>query len=52
MLNLKPKALHISCHGIKNSEQTIGLDYKAYKKDGDFLLLERDNGEGELVSAK
>ncbi len=24
----------------------------AYRNDGDFLLLERENGEGELVSAK
>jgi hypothetical protein len=52
MLNLRPKALHISCHGIRNNEETIGLDYNAYRNDGDFLLLERDNGEGELVSAK
>jgi hypothetical protein len=52
MLNRKPKVLHISCHGIRNNEETIGLDYKAYKNDGDFLLLERENGEGELVSAK
>ena len=52
MLNRKPKVLHISCHGIRNNEQTIGLDYKAYRNDGDFLLLERENGEGELVSAK
>jgi hypothetical protein len=39
MLNKKPKALHISCHGIQKNNP----------KD-DFLLLELLGGAGELIS--
>lgn len=52
MLSRKPKALHISCHGIKNTQDAIGQSYYEYRNDGDFLLFETELGEGELVSAK
>ena len=50
MLNYKPKALHISCHGIKNTGVQGG--FTEYKDDGDFLLFETDRIDGELVSSK
>ena len=52
MLSRKPKALHISCHGIKNTQDAIGQSFFEYKNDGDFLLFETELAEGELVSAK
>ena len=39
MLSRKPRALHISCHGLQ-------------KRNDDFLLLEMKGGEGELVSKR
>jgi hypothetical protein len=39
MLSRKPKALHISSHGLQ-------------LKQDDYLLLEKINGEGELVSKR
>ena len=39
MLSRKPKALHISCHGIRTDKD-------------DFLLLEQAGGEGQLVSKR
>jgi CHAT domain-containing protein len=39
MLSRKPKVLHISCHGIKNTKDAIGASFEQYK-------------QGELVSAK
>jgi hypothetical protein len=52
MLSRKPKVLHISCHGIKNTKDAIGASFEQYKQDGDFLLFETEESEGELVSAK
>ncbi len=52
MLTRKPKALHISCHGIKNTQDSIGMMFDEYKNDGDFLLFETEFAEGELVSSK
>lgn len=52
MLGRKPKALHISCHGIKNTQDSIGMMFDEYKNDGDFLLFETEVAEGELVSSK
>lgn len=52
MLNRRPKCLHISCHGIKNSEETIGVNHASLKDEGDFLLLENESFQGEPVSEK
>ena len=45
-----PKMLHISCHGIECSQETMGYQYHERKQDGNFLLFENNFGEGELVS--
>jgi len=50
MLNQKPKVLHLSCHGIKNCEDTMGANYALNKAKG-FLLFEQPCGGGELVSS-
>ena len=43
MLNRQPKALHISCHGIRNSQDVLGAQsFSDYKDDGDFLLFDTD----------
>jgi hypothetical protein len=53
MLNRQPKALHISCHGIKNSKDVLGIQsFTEYKDAGDFLLFETELSNGELVSSK
>ena len=53
MLNRQPKALHISCHGIRNSQDVLGAQsFSDYKDDGDFLLFETKLTDGELVSSK
>jgi len=53
MLNCQPKAIHISCHGIKNSQDVLGQQgFSEYKDDGDFLLFETKLSDGELVSSK
>ena len=52
MLNKEPRILHISCHGIENSNISMGFNYREYKDEGNFLLLENQTGEGELVSAR
>ena len=44
--------LHISCHGIECSLETMGSNYHDFKHEGDFLLFENNVGEGELVSEK
>lgn len=53
MLSRQPKALHISCHGIRNSQDVLGAQsFSVYKDDGDFLLFETKLTDGELVSSK
>ena len=47
-----PKMLHISCHGIECSKETMGSNYHDAKREGNFLLFENNIGEGELVSQK
>ena len=51
MLNKEPRILHISCHGIENKERTM-CNYTEVRQEGNFLLLESETGEGELVSAR
>ena len=48
----QPKMLHISCHGIECSFETLGYSYHERKQEGNFLLFENQFGEGELVSQK
>jgi hypothetical protein len=50
MLNRKPKCLHISCHGVQNNKDSMGINHAGLQKEGDFLLLETETFEGELVS--
>ena len=45
-MSKKPKVLHISCHGIVNSVNTMGIN------PGHFLLFENGQGKGELVSSE
>ena len=52
MLNKKPRILHISCHGIRNCVNNIGLNFEEMKQEGHFLLFETPLGEGNLVSSK
>lgn len=53
MLSYQPRALHISCHGIKNSQDVLGhKTFNELKDDGDFLLFETNLSDGELVSSK
>jgi CHAT domain len=53
MLIRKPRALHICCHGITNNESTFtSSEFTSYKDEGDFLLFEKSDGSGELVSSK
>lgn len=52
MLALAPMILHISCHGIDNTQQTMRANYEEVKEEGNFLLFETFEGAGELVSAK
>lgn len=52
MLSLKPRALHISCHGIENTREKLGENFSYYEAEGDFLLFETDWAEGELVSSQ
>lgn len=51
ILSLKPKILHISCHGIQNKEELMGQNFAKYNNVGDFLLFE-NVGEGELISRR
>ena len=52
MINKNPRILHISCHGIKNCVNSMGLNFEDMKEEGHFLLFESPSGEGELVSSK
>lgn len=47
-----PLVLHISCHGIENTKSTMRTNYEEVREQGDFLLFEKEVGDGELVSAK
>lgn len=45
--------LHISCHGVRNSQHTMGIsNHKHNFSQGHFLLFENEYGDGELVSAQ
>ena len=51
MLRNEPQVLHISCHGIHNSPETMGeKGHELIKKEGSFLLLEDKDGSGRLLS--
>ena len=52
MIDKNPRILHISCHGIKNCVNSMGLNFEDMKDEGNFLLFESPTGEGELVSLK
>ena len=51
ILAKNPYGIHFSGHGLLNNEQELGPDlFKMYKGEGNFLLLETDDGSGNLVS--
>lgn len=45
-------AFHFSGHGILNNEKNFGRNYILRKNEGNYLLFENEDGEGELVSEK
>jgi hypothetical protein len=46
-------AFHFSGHGILNTEKNFGRKHYMLRKDeGNYLLFEKLDGEGELVSEK
>ena len=51
-MSKKPNVLHISCHGVRNTVNTMGFNYNSTADMGHFLLFENEMGQGELVSAK
>ena len=53
ILAKNPLAIHFSGHGLLNNEQELGPElYKMHKDEGNFLLLETEDGSGNLVSTK
>ena len=47
LLDRKPRCLHISCHGIQNSEKNFPNNLR--KDNGDYLLFEGENQGRDLV---
>ncbi|CDW71451.1 UNKNOWN [Stylonychia lemnae] len=52
ILAQNPLALHFSGHGIENNKENFGRRFKQRQADGNYLLFETEDGEGELVSEK
>lgn len=52
MLTQNPIALHFSGHGFQNTKEFLGRDYLLRKNEGNYLLFETEDGEGELVSER
>lgn len=53
ILAKNPLAIHFSGHGLLNNERELGPDlFKLYKDQGNFLLLESEDGSGNLVSTQ
>ena len=51
MLKQKPLGMHFSGHGIQNKKDSFDAEFYEKNKDkGDFLLLETETGDGQLVS--
>ncbi len=43
--------IHFSGHGLLNTEKELGTElYNMYQGQGNFLLLETEDGGGSLVS--
>ena len=43
-------AFHFTGHGIRNTPENFGQRYKLQTQEGNFLLFEKEDGEGELLS--
>jgi hypothetical protein len=41
----RPLGIHFSGHGILNTEESVGDYHFEHKDEGDFLLLETDEGD-------
>ena len=45
--------IHFSGHGLLNTEKELGTElYNMYQGQGNFLLLETEDGGGSLVSTQ
>ena len=49
-LDKNPLALHFCGHGVRNNEETFGINYD--EKEGDFLILEDEVGAAYFMSSK
>ena len=52
ILSKRPKIIHLSCHGVRNEQHTMGMNFHSVRDEGHFLLFENLVGDGELVSAR
>lgn len=50
VLRQRPLGLHFSGHGLENTFSNVGEVHYQQKTEGDFLLLETEEGDGKLVS--
>ena len=46
----RPLGIHFSGHGILNTFEQVGDYHYLHKDEGDFLLLETEEGDSQLVS--
>ena len=53
ILAKNPMGIHFSGHGVLNSPEALGAEFfEQYKGQGNFLLLETEDGGGNLVSTQ
>ena len=53
ILSKNPLGIHFSGHGLLNNESELGPElFKMYEGQGNFLLLETEDGGGNLVSTQ
>jgi hypothetical protein len=50
VLSQRPLGLHFSGHGIENTFSNVGDMHYEQRDEGDFLLLETEEGDSKLVS--
>jgi hypothetical protein len=51
-LTENPIALHFSGHGIENNKKNFGKDSIALKDEGNFLIIEDNEGCAQFLSEK
>ena len=53
ILSKNPLGIHFSGHGLLNNLSELGPElFKMYEGQGNFLLLETEDGSGSLVSTQ